>query len=252
MTERCVVGDAELRLGRWQAALADVLAVDQIICDAPYSPRTHTGRRTGSEIRQSSIDYDPITPEQCAEFAESWKLRVREWIVVFGDDVSAGWWKRALGDAGLYVFAAVPWVKPDAAPRMSGDGPASAAEYIVVARRRTVLRRPGSRPGYYFCGTGSTRGNHGEKAHPGAKPLPLMQSLVLDYSEPGDLICDPFAGSATTLRAAVIEGRRAVGSESAEPTYRAACDRLRGFGPALTRHGQSNLFVPETVIGDQR
>jgi site-specific DNA-methyltransferase (adenine-specific) len=243
VTERYVNGPVELRLGRWQDVLLDVTEVDSVITDPPYSPRTHEGRRTGSEVRQSAIGYAPLEIGDVQSFGYVWGERVREWIVVFGDDTSAQWWKTNLAPV-LYPFAPIPWVKPDAAPRMSGDGPASAAEYIVAARRRVRLRRMGSRPGYYEYPTGSTRGNHERTGHPGAKPLELMRALIRDYSEPGDLICDPYAGSGTTLLATLAEGRRAVGAEQDPETFRRACERLAGLGPSLTRHGQLSLLVP--------
>ncbi len=53
-----------------------------------------------------------------------------------------------------------------------------------------------------------------------------MRAVVRDYSEPGDLIVDPFAGGGSTLRAAVIEGRRAIGAEIDPDTYAKAVERL--------------------------
>lgn len=61
----------------------------------------------------------------------------------------------------------------------------------------------------------------------GGKPLGVMRSIVRDYSRPGDLVCDPFAGGATTLLAAAMEGRRAVGAECDMAAYAAAMTRIR-------------------------
>jgi DNA modification methylase len=52
-----------------------------------------------------------------------------------------------------------------------------------------------------------------KRVHKSQKPLSLMERLVRIYSNPNDLIFDPFAGSGTTLKAAEIHGRRAVGCE---------------------------------------
>ena len=54
------------------------------------------------------------------------------------------------------------------------------------------------------------------EGHPTAKPLPLIQDLVRKFSDYGSTVLDPFAGSGTTLRAAVNEGRRAIGIEADE------------------------------------
>jgi hypothetical protein len=68
----------------------------------------------------------------------------------------------------------------------------------------------------------------------GSKPEDLMRAIVRDYSEPGDLICDPFAGSGTTLVSALMEGRRAVGAEMDPKHYEIARKRLaKGFTPPL-------------------
>ncbi len=49
--------------------------------------------------------------------------------------------------------------------------------------------------------------------HPAMFPLQLVRRLASIYTFPGDLILDPFAGSGSTLLAAVDEGRRAVGMD---------------------------------------
>ena len=61
-----------------------------------------------------------------------------------------------------------------------------------------------------------------------------MQAIVRDYSRPGDLICDPCAGGATTLIAAATEGRRAVGAEMDPKTYALAQARIaKGHTPNM-------------------
>ena len=57
---------------------------------------------------------------------------------------------------------------------------------------------------------------HPTRTHPQQKPNDLFRDLVRSYSNAGDLVVDPYAGSGTTLRAAADEGRRAVGWEIQE------------------------------------
>ena len=54
---------------------------------------------------------------------------------------------------------------------------------------------------------------HQGMKHPARFPKMIPRHFVLLLSNPGDLICDPFSGSGTTLKVAVEEGRRAVGVE---------------------------------------
>ncbi len=49
--------------------------------------------------------------------------------------------------------------------------------------------------------------------HPFAKPVSMMEKLVLMYSNPGDLVFDPFCGSGTVGIACKRHGRRYVGCE---------------------------------------
>jgi site-specific DNA-methyltransferase (adenine-specific) len=57
--------------------------------------------------------------------------------------------------------------------------------------------------------TMEARANH----HPTVKPVALMRHLVRLVTPPGGTVLDPFAGSGTTLVAAVLEGMHAIGCE---------------------------------------
>lgn len=66
-----------------------------------------------------------------------------------------------------------------------------------------------------------------KRQHPTQKPLSVMRRLVTMFSEEDQLILDPFAGSGTTLRAAMDLHRNALGIEI-DPKYcQIARDRLR-------------------------
>ena len=53
-------------------------------------------------------------------------------------------------------------------------------------------------------------------------PYELCKRLIKLYSAPGDTVLDPFAGSGTTCRAAIENGRNAIGIELREDFYNAA------------------------------
>lgn len=63
--------------------------------------------------------------------------------------------------------------------------------------------------------------------HPSPKPIEYMLALIDRVTNERDLILDPFCGSGTTLRAAQILNRRAIGIELSEEYCRIAVDRLR-------------------------
>lgn len=62
--------------------------------------------------------------------------------------------------------------------------------------------------------------------HPTEKPVALMRQLIESSSSSGELVLDPFAGCGSTLVAAVVSGRRAVGVEYVEQYAEIAAQRL--------------------------
>ena len=50
--------------------------------------------------------------------------------------------------------------------------------------------------------------NGGARVHPQQKPVSLLRRLIRQYSNPGELVVDPYAGSGSTGDAAEAEGRR--------------------------------------------
>lgn len=62
--------------------------------------------------------------------------------------------------------------------------------------------------------------------HPCPKPLKWGQELVAMFSDEGDTVLDPFAGSGTVLVAAKYSGRKAIGIEINEEYAKIAAKRL--------------------------
>lgn len=233
----------DLRLGAWERVLWDE-TVDAIICDPPYSARTHEGHddaanmanRGGGWVRsdggvdrirpRSTLSYQCWGDEEIDEFVRHWAPRNRGWFVCLSDSELCGTWRAAFERYGLTGFQPVVVLIPGMTVRLCGDGPSSWAIYANVARPK-ALSKWGTLPGGYH-------GPQGEREHIGGKPLWLMRALVRDYTRRGDMVCDPCAGGGTTLLAASIEGRRALGAEVDEETYRKAAARVsRGYTPSF-------------------
>ena len=51
------------------------------------------------------------------------------------------------------------------------------------------------------------------RTHPHQSPPEMIRRLIMLFTTPGELVVDPFAGSAQTLRMASELGRRAIGYE---------------------------------------
>lgn len=52
--------------------------------------------------------------------------------------------------------------------------------------------------------------------HPTQKPVALMRQIIQELPDPNSVVCDPYMGSGTTLRAAKDLGYRAIGVETEE------------------------------------
>ncbi len=61
--------------------------------------------------------------------------------------------------------------------------------------------------------------------HPAPFPVELPRRLILLYTNPGDLVLDPFVGAGATAVAAVREGRHYVGYDVSEPYCQLARQR---------------------------
>ena len=62
------------------------------------------------------------------------------------------------------------------------------------------------------------------KIHPTQKPVKLLERLIEIFTDPGDVVIDPVAGSGSTLIAANNLGRRSFGFEIKKNFYRQAKD----------------------------
>lgn len=74
------------------------------------------------------------------------------------------------------------------------------------------------------------------KVHPTQKSVPLIQRLIEIFTDPGDVVIDPCAGSGTTLLAAAQCGRKAYGFEIKKNFFKDAQDKV------LTRVQKSMTF----------
>jgi len=205
----CLAGLASLAAG----------SVDVVITDPPYEAEAHTSKRlvarAGGKLEVEPIAFPPITEEERSESARQMARLARRWILVFCQVEAAMKWRTVLEDAGAVYKRTCLWVKPDGKPQYSGDRPGIGYESIVAchAPGRSTWNGGGSH-GVFIV----NKGGDPRTGHQTQKPLALMELLVRLFSDPGELILDPFVGSGTTGVAAIRLGRRFLGWEM-NPDY---------------------------------
>ena len=100
---------------------------------------------------------------------------------------------------------------------------------VMVPRKCNIIAPFGMRGNVWLCKTAGQENICKPVHHPAQMPYGLARDLVLSWSNPGDTILDPMAGSGTTLLAAMKHDRKAVGIEISEKYCGIAVNRL-GLG----------------------
>ena len=215
-------GAIELRCGDWREVLADVERCDAVVTDPPYGARTHEGHDamagiTGDSSNRRALTYASWSPSDVGGFVGSWAPRCVGWFACMTSSDLAPAWGESFAGADRYDFVPLPCVIRGMTVRLTGDGPSSWCVWLMVARPRS-FNKWGTLPGAYV--------GKPEPGRIGGKPLWLMRAIIRDYTKPGDLVVDPCAGGATTLIAAAMEGRRAIGAEIDPETFEKASKRI--------------------------
>lgn len=231
------IGDATLFLADCMEVLPTLGKVDAVITDPPYSERTHAGHDGGSSpaidgAARQALGYAALSPQAAASLAGAYVRACDGWIVWMTDHTLAPHINAALLGAGRYVFAPLPYYAPGSRVRLSGDGPSSWTDWIIVSRT-SAQHRWGTLPGGYVAGPGWN-----DKARMGGKPTLLMEALVQDYSRPGDTVLDSHMGAGTTGVACLRHGRKFIGCEIDPDAFELSCRRME----QAAKQGQ--LFAP--------
>lgn len=248
MTDRAY-SDAAVSLihGDGRAALTTMRdrSVDLVITDPPYDERTHTmARSTGADVPAGGRALSGgkarfvswTLEDQYDVFTHLGRI-TRRWVIASVPfSVAAAFDERP--PEGLRCLRVGAWIKTQPMPIFSADRPAMGWETFVCLHRDDVKPswNNGGRALNYVGPTAQGTG------HPTAKPLPMIRQWVTAFSNPGDLILDPFVGSGTTLIAARKEARKGLAYEEDADSIRIAVGRLGGIPTSHPKDDQDNLF----------
>lgn len=225
MENPVIIGNATLYLGDCRDILPALGKVDHIVTDPPYSSRTHVGHDAVSgnakdTAERATLGYRALQPDDAETLSFDFADACDGWIVWMTDHTLAPTIERSLQARGRYVFAPVPYHHPGRSVRLTGDGPSSWTDWIVVSRTAAQIKW-GTLRGGYVAGPGWD-----DKERMGGKPTRLMRLVVSDYSRRGELVCDPFMGAGTTGVACMTEERRFIGIEIEPAAFDIACKRI--------------------------
>ena len=150
---------------------------------------------------------------------------------------------------GFHLLNDIAWLKPNAAPNLSCRVFTASHETLLWARKdkaakhyfnyaamkegsfeNDALKKPHSQMRSVWS-IPTTPGKEKKLGkHPTQKPLALLSRILLATSKEGDIIFDPFCGSATTAVAAMqLPDRRFVGAEMNPEYIQLAAQRLNSL-----------------------
>lgn len=191
-------------------------SVDCVVTDIPFGGvnRSSNGLRNLNKHEADIVtfDLDALCKELCRVSKGS--------IYVFCGWAQLSTIYQVLSQAG-YSTRIIVWEKTNPSP-MNGEYIwLSGIELCVYGKKRGAIYNG-------FCKNSVLRYPSGiNKIHDTEKPTALISELIETSSNAGDLILDPFAGSASTAVACYELGRRFIGYEIDETYYKRAVQRLQ-------------------------
>lgn len=200
--------------------------IELLLTDPPYGVRASTTGMRANPLPQSSIANDSPEDAHIVEdgIVLAWsKLAPSRHAYVFGpfdlsklkgcsETVDLVWNKVAVGPGDTSLGWSTSHERIVFGARMEGTKADKRGGQLARVRRGSVLTYP--------------RPIGARVQHPTEKPVPLLRELIEMSSKHGETVLDPFAGSGSTLVAALIEGRQAIGIELDEPWCEVAAKRL--------------------------
>lgn len=221
--EEVIIGNARLIHGDCRDVLPNLAAgaIDSVIVDPPYSQRLHANNYSNAGVGgRKEIGYSFLSEDDIVFLCEQYCRVSSGWVVWMTDSDLALQIREGLSYNKRTTFAPLPFYQPGRSVRLSGDGPCSWTDWIVVARTKAQMKC-GTLPGGYVAGPGWN-----DKQRMGGKPTKLMDALVSDYSRIGDVVLDSHMGAGTTGVSCVSMGRKFVGIEIDRYAFDLACIRI--------------------------
>ena len=196
-------------------------SVDMVLTDPPYGISYQSNRRTATE-RFNKISQDSELSWLDSFCDEIYRvMRDNSAAYVFCSWHKVDVFKVAL-EQKFKIKNLLVWVKNN---HGSGDLRGAYApkhEFIFFAQKGRCLLRDGRRPDILEY----AKVSGGKMVHPTEKPTDMLERLVKDASDEGDIILDPFMGSGTTGVAAKNLNRSFIGIEMDEGYFNIAKERI--------------------------
>jgi len=202
-----------------------------VLTDEPYNVRV-SGNVTRGRHREFVMASGEMSDSEFLTFNEAWMMAVRPYLIEGGllgtfidwrgyPTANAAAMRLGLAPLNLIIWAKtnggmgslyrsqhelLPLFKKGSAPHINN---------VELGKRGRWRSNVWTYPGASSLGSDARRGL---KDHPTVKPTALLEDALLDVTNRGDIVIDPFLGSGSTLIAAQKIGRVCRGLEL-DPLY---------------------------------
>jgi len=202
-----------------------------VLTDEPFNVAVG-GHVTGGDHREFVMASGEMTNEQFLEFNHSWMEAVLPYLIEGGILGTFIDWRglpiahTAAIALGLAPLNLIVWAKTNAGMGslyrsqhellpLFKKGSVSHVNNISLGKRGRYRTNLWTYPGASSLGSDARKGL---QEHPTVKPSVMLQDAIIDLSNRGEVILDPFLGSGSTLIAAENTGRICCGIEL-DPLY---------------------------------
>jgi site-specific DNA-methyltransferase (adenine-specific) len=235
-------------------------SIDHCITDPPYNISGYDDKRKIGWLDSNSVwkesknftkideDWDKFGDLDYSEFTRAWLSEIRRVvkpngnILVFGSYHNIYQVGVTLESLELKINNSIVWYKRNAFPNITGRMLCESTEHIVwavngskkkaknwvfnyEALKKLTHNGKQMRNMWDIPMTPASEKKFGK--HPSQKPIELSNRLIIGFTNPGDLVIDPFLGSGSFLVAAKALGRDYLGVEQDSSYADLANERLK-------------------------
>ena len=202
-------------------------SIDLIVTDPPYKTTSRgssggTGgilkeeiNKRGKVFKHNDIEFNEWLPELYRVLKDTGHA------YIMSNNKNLKDMLMEIENVGFNIYKTLIWAKNSPITNMYYM---DSHEYIIFCRKGKAKR-------INNCGTKSVLNvdNPRNKVHPTEKPVELMEVLINNSSQEGELVLDPFMGSGSTAIACINTKRNFIGFELDEKYYKTAVDRINNI-----------------------
>lgn len=232
MAREVQIGNCRLICGDAMEVLRDLRgAADLIVTDPPYkltaggkNSQAMGGKFSQSRYNNSGSLMDILSWKDMAPtIFDACKDRSEAYVMANNREIFKA--HAAFTGAGFREHNLLTWEKPSPTRNRWYMKNLEFTLYLFKGKAKTI-RMPGSKQSIALP-------RPEVDWHPTAKPVELFEHYILNSSDPGDLVIDPFGGSGTCAMAALRSGRQCISIELNPDWFELKVERLRNFAESM-------------------